>query len=120
MGKRKSGVSSGQYISEWREQQRRFEAGAQSVQAFCRVEAISPSVFYSRRARLKKLDNITDPIQPPKLDDGTAAFIDAGALAVPKSDRTTVRTEPAAVSPHQRIEVRIDLGGGVALHIVRG
>jgi hypothetical protein len=96
------------------DQQRRYEMSGKSAIAFCQDEGIPLSTFYQRRARLKKKAAGRRPGEPA----AAGRFIDAGAMIV----------APPAISalrPHrmpdngERVEVRIDLGGGVVLHVTR-
>ena len=96
------------------DQQRRYEMSGKSAVAFCQDEGIPVSTFYQRRARLKK--------KAAGSRHGARAvagrFIDAGAVVV-------APPVLSAMQPHhmprsgERVEVRIDLGGGVVLHVTR-
>ena len=96
------------------EQQRRFESSGKTATAFCKDEGVALSTFYQRRARVKK--------QGHKGAAGvakrTATFIDAGALVVAPAAGAMMRSHSARESD-ARVEVRIDLGGGVVLHVSR-
>jgi hypothetical protein len=95
------------------EMQRRYEMSGKRAIAFCEDEGIPISTFYQRLARLRKKAAGSRP--------GARAvagrFIDAGPMIV----------APPALSamPHhmrpssEGVEVRIDLGGGVVLHVTR-
>jgi hypothetical protein len=94
------------------DQQRRFDESGQSAVAFCRDEGIPVSTFYQRRARLKKLG------QQKRGSPSATRFIDAGALVVSAPTQPTRRSD-SVTELKQGVEVRIDLGGGVVVHITR-
>lgn len=80
-----------------------------SVSAFCKREAISPSSFYAWRTRLA-LRDATSP----------DAFIDGGLLNFSVTDDSN-HPLPAQ-SSHAAMptfELKLDLGGGLLLHLVR-
>jgi transposase-like protein len=92
---------------EWRERLARFSVSGQPVKEFCHWESVSAASFYRWRRLL-------DP------DDGTAdvdRFIDVGALAPAASDEAMGDKPEAADGA--ALEVRLDLGCGLVLHIVR-
>ena len=88
----------------WRAVLARFGASGLTVQAFCEREAIGIASFYQWRAKLS--GSVTEP--QPRAANGetqkTGGFVDLGTLS-------------ASIS---RLELRLDLGGGVLLHLVRG
>jgi hypothetical protein len=87
----------------WRELVSRQERSGLSVQAFCRREGISAWSLYSWRSRLgstaetESTEGRSIESTPPE------GFIELGALR----------------SSQSRCEIRLDLGGGVVLHLVR-
>jgi putative transposase len=97
----------------WREVMLRFSEAGTTVSAFCAREGLSTSSFYRWRERL---DSVGDAggaaprrggrselaVQPT-----AAGFIDLGHLAGPPRDVGA------------GLELRLDLGGGVVLQIVR-
>jgi putative transposase len=92
-------------VEGWRELVSRQVRSGLSVQAFCRREGISPWSLYGWRSRLGTTSEQTEPVESRSADNNTPAqFIDLGAL------------RSAAES---RCEIRLDLGGGVVLHLVR-
>ena len=87
---------------EWRSLLARFPDSGMSVEAFCRRESISDASFYRWRAR------VGDAVTVRKSADlGRPAFVDLGVLS-------------SAASALPRMELKLDLGGGVILHLVRG
>lgn len=88
--------------AQWRAVLERFGAGGLGVVAFCEREGISVSSFRRWRSLLADA--------APGAPDGDGAdaprgFVDAGVLG------------PSGTG---RLELRLDLGGGVVLHLVRG
>ena len=90
---------------EWRERLARFAASAQTVKQFCKAESISAWSFYRWRKQLTRPAGAALP----------AGFIDVGAMpATPAA-----RPKAQAAAPATGVEVRLDLGHGLVLHIVR-
>lgn len=89
--------------SEWSGLLSRFAASGLSVAAFCEQEGISTASFYRWRGLLggaiERSEVVADAPMP--------AFVDLGALGSPR---------PAG----GRLEIRLDLGGGLVLSLVRG
>ena len=94
--------------STWREIVERQGQSGLSVKAFCEREGIKVASFYVWRSRLQQeAQDKEAPTRAPRkarLEKPTGEFIDLGALS----------------SSRSRFEVRLDLGGGVLLHLVRG
>ncbi len=88
----------------WGELVKRQMASGLSAQAFCRSEGINAWVFYRWRAQLRARGARQPESRPAPARQATP-FIDLGAVRSP---------------PAQRWEVRLDLGGGIVLHLVRG
>ena len=87
--------------AQWRSLLSRFSDRGLSVSAFCQREAVSTASFYRWRGLLDRHDS----------GEGLAvrsepAFVDLGVL----------RGESAHGAP---VELRLDLGGGLTLHLVR-
>jgi putative transposase len=94
--------------SAWREIVSRQAESGLSVQAFCEREGIKAASLYGWRSRLQqeaqgKSSTGRTP-RKPRSEKSTGEFIDLGALG----------------SSGTRFEVRLDFGGGVLLHLVRG
>jgi hypothetical protein len=97
-------------IETWRELVARQASSGLSVQAFCRQRRLNTWTFYGWRSRLRQRTAVPEtaaagaagaadgPTEP------AAGFIDLGALSRNSS----------------RCEIRLDLGGGVVLQVVRG
>jgi putative transposase len=94
--------------SAWREIVARQAESGLTVQTFCEREGIKTASLYGWRSRLRDaVKNRSVPRHTSKTQrsEKTAGeFIDLGALG----------------SGRSRLEVRLDLGGGVLLHLVRG
>lgn len=104
MAKQESGTAQSKKTMLWRERMARFKASGRQVAEFCNSESVSEASFYRWRKQL------CAAVDAPGT---TARFIDAGALAP--------AVAPAA-SAHQgtpELEVRLELGHGLVLHIVR-
>ena len=97
----------------WREVMLGFGEAGETVSAFCAREGLSSSSFYRWRERLGSVGDAggaalrhggrSELAVPPR----AAGFIDLGHLATPPRDAGA------------GLELRLDLGGGVVLQIVR-
>jgi transposase-like protein len=87
----------------WREIVLRQERSGVSVQAFCEREGISAASLYGWRSRLGATRETEIAESRPVESAPTAGFIELGALRAAQS----------------RCEIRLDLGGGVVLQLVR-
>ena len=83
----------------WREVLTRFAASGLEVEAFCAHEGLSVSSFRRWRNLLAEVPRAAD-LPPPGEQSG---FVDAGLLG-----------------GQGRLDLRLDLGGGVILHLSRG
>ncbi len=87
----------------WRAVLERFEASGLTTVAFCEREGIGSKSLYRWRSRLgsaRELPAARQAVGAPN----TAGFVDLGTLG----------------SRSSRVELRLDLGGGVILQIARG
>jgi putative transposase len=91
---------------EWRGLLQRFSEGGETVRAFCQREGLSAESFRRWRARLSGRAEAAST--QPTMDDTTTNFVDLGALAA------------APMLATGRLELKLDLGGGLTLHIIRG
>jgi transposase-like protein len=92
-------------VETWRELVARHDRSGLSVQAFCRQERLNAWTFYGWRSRLRKSAAVVeDRVVVREQNRETPGFIDLGALSGVSS----------------RCEIRLDLGGGVVLQVVRG
>jgi len=90
----------------WRERVAKFADSGLTVRAFCAREGISIWSFNRWRSRLAGVDAASASAQR---NGATASdsFVALGTLSGPRS-------QP------ERFELRLDLGGGITLHLVRG
>ncbi len=94
----------------WREVLGRFDAGGTTVGEFCWREGIGQSSLHRWRARLGSSANghADERKKTQELQKvATSGFVELGALGA-----STVSMEP-------RLELKLDLGGGLTLHLVR-
>ena len=104
MAERKKGKGSRRSRHEWRSLLAKFDGGDLGVEAFCRGQAISAGSFYRWRSLL---GNGGDGGGVAGLaSDAVPAFVDLGTL-------------DCASSSKPRIELKLDLGDGLTLHLVR-
>jgi transposase-like protein len=96
---RRSRVKRG--AEQWRVLLSRFDGSGLSVAEFCAREGISDTSFHRWRSRLRAAGSSQPERAVP------AAFLDAGVL----------RREPPSAA---RLELTLDLGGGLQLSLVRG
>jgi len=98
----------------WRDRFARHAVSKQSTEAFCRSESVSSALFYHWRKRLgiKAASSALAPRTP------SATFIDLGAVNDPAADAALKIITNDAI-PRTGIELRIELGGGMVLTIVR-
>jgi len=90
---------------EWRQRMARFAASGEQIKLFCQAELVSEAAFYRWRSKLAGTGETT-----PEAD-----FIDVGVMAA--APEAQALPQPAAVGA--ALEVRLDLGHGLVLHIVR-
>lgn len=95
-----------QHLGEaaWRGLLQRFEEGDETVEAFCEREGVSKSTFNRWRRGLPNdaTARADGASEPPR-----TGFVDLGALCPP-------------VAGTGRLELTLELGGGVTLRVVRG
>lgn len=91
----------------WRGVLERFDSSGLTVQAFCRGESISTSTFYRWRARPGSAAvSGRAPLPAVRRGDAAVGFVDLGPLT-PRGASTS------------RLDLKLDLGGGLVLHLVR-
>jgi hypothetical protein len=115
MGKQGVETKSARRESEWRDRLARYAASGRTVAAFCRSESVSTPTFYQWRTRLAKravARNRAEGTRP-------AGFIDLSAVAG-GGPTPSVRQPELGLGQPQRFEIKLDLGGGVVVHVVRG
>ena len=91
----------------WGEVLRRFDGAGTSVAQFCKREGVCESSFHRWRSRL--VATPAGGAHVERAPQGTpASFVELGALGAAGS----------LLAP--RIDLKLDLGGGLILHLVRG
>jgi len=99
------------HLSEqaWAEVFSRFDGSGDSVTGFCKREGLDTSSFHRWRRRLATTVAASVSQEPREAARQTAvsSFIEVGAMG-------------AAGEPAGPLEVRLDLGSGIVLHVVRG
>ena len=96
----KKGKGSRRRRHEWRALLAKYDGSGLSVEAFCRREAISAASLYRWRGLLGTVDDNGES----EVINGRPGFVDLGALS-------------SATAP--RIDLKLDLGDGLFLHLVR-
>jgi hypothetical protein len=92
----------------WREVLQRFDGAGMTVEDFCRAEGLCRSSFTRWRRRLRTPAEAARPVAVKAVkQEGPAAFVDLGLLG------------GAGAAPLPALDLRIELGGGVVLHLVR-
>lgn len=91
-------------VETWRELVARQERSGISAHAFCRQERLNVWTFYGWRSRLRKSAAVGEDRLVVREQNREPGFIDLGALSGGSS----------------RCEIRLDLGSGVVLQVVRG
>lgn len=91
---------------QWRQRLARFAANGQEVKAFCRTESVSEATFYRWRKQLAAVDDVAP---------AAAGFIYVGVMQPTPAVPAMTQCESAGAT----LEVRLDLGHGLVLQIVR-
>jgi hypothetical protein len=100
--------------STWQDRLARYVASGRSVVAFCRDESISVASFYGWRHRLSARDGAPAAASPA---EPYSPFIDLGPLTAARPAKPASPTTSATVIAG--IELRIDLGQGIVITVVR-
>ena len=121
MVKRAWATDRSQPESAWRERFVRYASSKQTVEAFCRSEAVSVASFHGWRTRLRNGRGNVLPAPAPRTVPLPAAspFIDLGSVSTGSIRTTAARRAPAPDYAATTINLRLELGDGVILHIVR-
>ena len=119
MGKRASVSLGAQRETAWRNRFVRFAASRLTVEAFCQSEAVSVASFYGWRTRLR--NSRGNVLTAPRAGPVAAAspFIDLGSVSSRAISTTAFSDTDVAHHEPTAINIRLDLGGGVVLHIAR-
>lgn len=97
----------------WRAILERFSCSDLTVQAFCQQEAVSVASFYLWRSKLAAQGR-SQPARAAVARQPKADFLDLGTL-----DTRAHEARPPAEMASRCFELRLDLGGGLQLHLVR-
>ena len=93
----------------WREVLQRFDGARMTVEDFCRAEGLCRSSFTRWRRRLRTPAEAAAPVVAKASKQETpTAFVDLGMLG-----------SGGGAAPLPALDLRIELGGGVVLHLVR-
>lgn len=112
MGGQVTRLGGGGRESQWRERLQRFVKARQSVVAFCAAESVSASSFYYWRTKLLALG---EP-RPKATRIERAGFIEVGGVRVADGPERSAASSGALAAG---IELRLELGGGVVLQVLR-
>ena len=113
MNKQASAAQQAEREAHWRERLARHATSGQSIVDFCRAEGVAPWSFYHWRKQLAPAAAKTAPPQA-----SNAPFIELGPMPVEE----TVKTVPAGIAAGgsaSSLSLRIELGGGIVLHLTR-
>lgn len=102
MARQKQGKWSRRSLSHWRLLLSKFDGSGMGVEAFCRRETISAASFYRWRKLLATDDDAGGGVG----SETAPAFVNLGTLS------------PGSL-PRARIDLRLDLGDGLIVHLVR-
>jgi putative transposase len=95
---------------QWRDRMKRQAESGLSVKAFCQRESISSWAFYQWRARLA---------QAGKHRQGTSAAAPGAFIDLSAVDRSPAPGVDGRWRGAERFEIKLELGGGVVLHVAR-
>ena len=102
MAERKKGKGSRRSRHEWRALLAKLDDSGLGIGAFCRREAISAASLYRWRSLLSDGGDGGEAV----VSKGAPAFVDLGTLE-------------SAASSRPRLELKLDLGDGLTLHLAR-
>ena len=102
MAGRKQGKGSWRSRNEWQSLLAKFDGSGMGVEAFCQREAISAASFYRWRSLLSNGGDRGEVVG----SDATPVFVDLGTLDCASSSRP-------------RLNLKLELGEGLVLHLVR-
>jgi hypothetical protein len=110
----------------WRDLLKRFDAAGATVEQFCQAEGLSRSSFNRWRSRLQARPGRAVLGQPDRADKASSPslspsqslspFVDLGLLGAPTAMTPTASPVMSLPAP---LDLRLDLGGGIVLHLQR-
>ena len=113
MGKQ-SGATAFKREATWRDRMARQAGSGQSVEVFCKNEGVSAWSFY----RWRKLLGVSMKPSKAVVRKLPVPFVDLGSMPAPQVP-TELSGKRMPVERAGGVEIRIDLGGGVMLTVVR-
>ena len=119
MGKPASAAIKAQRETAWRNRLARFAASKLTVEAFCRREAVPVGTFYGWQARLRTRDADAGAVPRTALALSPSPFLDLGPVNSLASRAASPSRNHAPHHAQSNLDIRLDLGGGVVLHIAR-
>ena len=119
MGKPASMAIRAQRETAWRNRLARFTASKLTVEAFCRREAVPVGTFYGWQARLRTRDADAGAVPPTARALSSPPFLDLGPVNRLASRAASPGHDHAPHHTQSSLDIRLDLGGGVVLHIAR-
>lgn len=103
--------------SEWQDRLARHAVSGQTVAVFCKNESVTEGQYYRWRARIRGQTGLA--VRARTAVPASAPFIDLGAVKAPNVNGAASRADQMSAAKPDAIEVRLDLGHGLVLHIVR-
>ena len=103
--------------SIWRERIARRAASGKTIATFCDEEKVGKSTFSYWRRRLVAVDAAAMPGRKPTAV--AVPFVDLGRIKATKPIHSSPLTSSTPVESAASIELRVELGNGVVLHIAR-
>ena len=119
MNKRASGSVGAQRETAWQNRLARFAASKLTVDAFCQSEAVSVASFYLWRTRLRSSQGNALTASRAVSVAAASPFIDLGSVRHPVISPTAAINTPVPHHEPSAINIRLELGGGMVLHIAR-
>jgi transposase-like protein len=102
--------------SIWRERLARHAASGKTIAVFCREEGVGQSTLSYWRRRL----GVVDEAGGQKLATVAAPFLDVGRVKAARwREHSASPADSASERSSASIELRLELGNGVVLHIAR-
>jgi hypothetical protein len=99
--------------ARWRVLVSAFEASGLSMPAFCQRKGIAESTFYAWRARLRGGRRRVKAAVP----SSTRGFVQLGGLG---ASGVSALLSPTRTDTALGLEIKLELGAGVVLHLRRG
>lgn len=104
----------------WRTLLGRFASSGLGVGAFCRGEGVSAASFYRWRHLLGETGTLDSQVSVRPASGRGARVADVHSMAADESTAFVDLGALTAAARGGRLELRIELGDGVVLHLARG